>query len=252
MDLTFVQTSNMFGRDGAWETEFSVDQEFNLHLERESSGKIIMMQKTAGTFFDIVKDFDMKSGDVVYDYDSASFLGTKTIKIVSESAIRFASLTTSGEVTEIKSQSKEIEVTSNGTTEVTPDAGFSYLNSVKVKTNVPQSGEGGGSASAMEYYDVSAEEFSLYRELAVVGSVVKVREDGGVIIAPPMMALISSQSIDTEKLMNVVAFGANPTTKIVGGVFGDAGIELSEAMGGDEFWNKMPRITEEEFYNLNA
>lgn len=48
----------------------------------------------------------------------------------------YAAITTDGEVTEIKTQSKEIEITSNGTADITPDAGFAYLNSVKVKTNV--------------------------------------------------------------------------------------------------------------------
>ena len=41
-------------------------------------------------------------------------------------------------------QTKEIELTSNGTTELTADAGFLGLRSVSVKTNVPQSGGSGG------------------------------------------------------------------------------------------------------------
>lgn len=41
---------------------------------------------------------------------------------------------------DIKTQDKEIEITSNGITEVTPDAGFTALNSVNVNVNVPQSG----------------------------------------------------------------------------------------------------------------
>jgi hypothetical protein len=63
-------------------------------------------------------------------------------------------VTTDGEITEIKSQSKEVEVTANGTMDITPDAGFSYLNSVKVKTNVPTSGGGGGGGTELEgeYY----------------------------------------------------------------------------------------------------
>lgn len=155
MELNFVQSSEVFGKNTlAWETEFTVDKEFNLHLERVKGGEIMMMQRTSGTFFDVVEDFHMDKGDIIYDYDSAPFLGTKTIKIVSVSAIRFAAVTTDGEITEIKSQSKEVEVTANGTMDITPDAGFSYLNSVKVKTNV-QSGGGSGSARAWRYFDVS-------------------------------------------------------------------------------------------------
>lgn len=246
MDLTFNKEGKNFV------AEFEAKADFNLHIERNKGGDILLYVRTQGGGYDIVDDFGVQRHQGVIDYDCTALVYPKWIKIVSEVEPTYAAVVSDGEVTEIKAQSKEIEVTTNGTTEVTPDAGFAYLNSVKVKTNVAQSGEGGGSASSMEYYDVSAEEFSLCREFAIVGSVVKVREDGGVIIAPTMMALISGQSIDTEKLMNVVAFGANPTTKIVGGVFGDAGIELPEAMGGDELWNKMPRITEEEFYNLNV
>ena len=63
---------------------------------------------------------------------------------MSEVEPTYAAVTSAGEVTEIKSQDKSVEVTANGTIDVTPDAGFAYLNSVKVKTNVPTSG--GGSA----------------------------------------------------------------------------------------------------------
>ena len=252
MDLTFVQTSNMFGRDGAWETEFSVDQEFNLHLERESSGKIIMMQKTAGTFFDIVKDFDMKSGDVVYDYDSASFLGTKTIKIVSESAIRFASLTTSGEVTEIKSQSKEIEVTSNGTTEVTPDAGFAYLNSVKVKTNVAQSGEGGGSASSVEYLDLTglATLQSSYLATSSQELHLKMTMQGQEIATVGPAAQLVSQCSSASKVYAKIDFDA-PVIMVQGTMRQDLKVRdyiLSKVSESE--LASIPRITKEEFYTL--
>lgn len=50
---------------------------------------------------------------------------------------------------DIKIQDKEIEITSNGTTEVTPDTGFTALNSVSVNVNVPQSG---GTELEGEYY----------------------------------------------------------------------------------------------------
>jgi hypothetical protein len=50
---------------------------------------------------------------------------------------------------DIKTQDKEIEITSNGTTEITPDTGFTALNSVSVNVNVPQSG---GTELDGEYY----------------------------------------------------------------------------------------------------
>lgn len=77
----------------------------------------------------------------------------KYIKIVSKVEPTYAAITTDGEVTEIKTQSKEIEITSNGITNITPDSGFTYLNSVKVKTNVPTSGGGGVEIDPLtEYY----------------------------------------------------------------------------------------------------
>lgn len=53
-------------------------------------------------------------------------------------------------------QTKEIELTSNGTTELTADAGFLGLKSVTVKTNVPQSGGSGGEGGEgnVEYYSI--------------------------------------------------------------------------------------------------
>jgi hypothetical protein len=80
----------------------------------------------------------------------------KYIKIVSKVEPTYAAITTDGEVTEIKTQSKEIEITSNGTTNITPDSGFTYLDSVKVMVDVPTEGGGSGvEANDLFYYTVS-------------------------------------------------------------------------------------------------
>lgn len=148
MLLNFVQSSGVFGKNTlAWETEFEATGDFNLHIEK-SMGKIRLYQRTAGGKYDAIEGVGYPEGNPVFDYDFTALVYPKTIKIVSEVEPTYAAVTTDGEITEIKSQSKEIEVTANGTTTVTPDAGFSYLNSVKVKTNV----QSGGSKSTMKYY----------------------------------------------------------------------------------------------------
>lgn len=136
MELVFNQAEKM------WVAEFEASADFNLHIERSSGGNILLYQRTQGGGWDIVDDFSAVRWQGVIDYDCTALIYPKYLKIVSESRPDYAAVISSGEVAEVKSQSKEIEVTSNGTTEVTPDSGFAYLNSVKVKTNVAS---GGGS-----------------------------------------------------------------------------------------------------------
>lgn len=148
MELNFVQSSEVFGKNTlAWVTEFEVTRNFNLHVERNKGGNILVYQRTSGSGYAIVEEFRGMDNKPAIDLEFTGEVYPKFVKIVSESQPTYATVTTDGEITEIKSQSKEVEVTANGTMDITPDAGFSYLNSVKVKTNVPQSGEGGGSAS---------------------------------------------------------------------------------------------------------
>lgn len=142
MELNFIKDGNVFI------AEFEVAGDFNLHVERKERGIFSVYQRTAlNGKYAYVEDIGSQTGKDVIEYDFTGVIYPKMIKIVSEVNPTIAEVTSIGEVTEIKSQTKEIEVTANGTTEVTPDAGFSYLNSVTIKTNVPQSGEGGGSAS---------------------------------------------------------------------------------------------------------
>lgn len=142
MELNFVQSSEVFGKNTlAWETEFEATGDFNLHVERNKGGDILVYQRTAGSGYAIVEDFRGMDNKPAIDLDFTSVVYPKFVKIVSESQPTYATITTDGEITEIKSQSKEVEVTANGTINVTPDAGFSYLNSVKVNTNVASSGD---------------------------------------------------------------------------------------------------------------
>lgn len=139
MELTFVE-SNALGKTKSWECEFEVEKDFNLHIERKDKGGLFLYQRTDGGKYDLVDDFNHQGAPSVTDYDATALVYPKFIKIISEVEPTFASVTSSGEITEIKAQSKNIVVTSNGTTDVTPDAGFAYLRKVSVKTEVPTEG----------------------------------------------------------------------------------------------------------------
>lgn len=111
------------------------------------------------------------------------------------------------------------------------------------------SGSGGGEDSGgVEYCDISGEGFEGYAELAVAASTIKLLlDDGTYAYGPPMMWLISGTELDATKLMQVKAFAMDPTTPLYGGVF-TSPTPVGE-LYGKEAWDKMPKITKEEFYN---
>jgi hypothetical protein len=240
MDITFSL------QNGQYIAEFKVTSEFNLHIEK-GVGTMQMLQRTSGTFFDKVEDFKMEKGDVVYDFDSGSFIGEKTIRLVSSVEPRYCFITTSGEVTEIKSQSKEVEVTSNGTMDITPDAGFSYLNSVKVKTNVAQSGEGG--ASTMEYLDLRGEATAAHGAVSVF-SLLAVADGGVRYIVAPTSYLILNGIINETSLPRCVAIDFSAKVDL-GGIKSVREAILEMSVSADALAS-LPRLTKEEFYSFNT
>lgn len=137
MELVFNKIDNFYV------SEFQVNSDFNLHIERDVQSVLRFYQRTAdGGKWDVIQDLNNQVKNLIIDYDCSALIYPKWIKIECEVLPIYAAITTDGEVTEIKTQSKEIEVTDNGITEIIPDAGFAYLNGVKVKTNVPSSGGG--------------------------------------------------------------------------------------------------------------
>lgn len=249
MELNFVQSSEVFGKNTlAWETEFEATGDFNLHVERNKGGDILVYQRTAGSGYAIVEEFRGMDNKPAIDLDFTSVVYPKFVKIVSESQPTYATVTTNGEITEIKSQSKEVEITANGTMDITPDAGFSYLNSVKVKTNVPQSGEGGGSASTMEYFLAQdAPQFTPY--MSVVKAIV---HSGDVIQISPYFP----KFVDIVKQGEILAFGVDFQARNLVAL-GEQKIEKSmldaiiqeTGLSADQI-AAIPRITESEFYTL--
>ena len=242
MVLNFTKTSAL------WVAEFIASSDFNLHIEGVKVRDLEVYQRGVGDgkYF-IVTDAkeNLSYASEVYDMDFAALVYPKHIKVVCRTEPSLAAITTDGEVTEIKAQSKEIEVTSNGTTNVTPDTGFAYLNSVKVKTNVAQSGGGSG---CIRYFNIAnLSSLSDQRMALGLGCLVKVSSDNqGVVIGSDYF--IRDQLYIEYSIDDVVAIGVMPTIKFL--VNGNiVGIEepLAQLMGSGAI-----EITEEEFYNLNA
>lgn len=243
MDLIFTQSET--GK--SWVAEFEATADFNLHIERDKGGNLMLYQRTNGGGWDIVNDFANPRFGAI-DYDCAALIYPKFIKVVSEVEPTYAAVTSAGEVTEIKSQDKSVEVTSNGTIDVTPDAGFAYLNSVKVKTNVPTSGEGGGStgggtASSVEYLDLrglDAETKQSLKDIAFLGK--KERY----IFPIPIVTTFGSDSGEIEYV--AVDLGTKCGMYEIEGYLTLA--EFIEIIGAKPMLDSIPRITEEEFYTL--
>lgn len=149
MELTFQKSADR------WIAEFEAHADFAIHIEGVLEGNVQLLQRhPAHGMYAVVSDSIKRSSYVnVYDYEVPVLIAPVFIKVSCATEPTFAAVTTDGEVIEIKAQSKEIEVTSNGTMDITPDAGFAYLNSVKVKTNV--AGSGGGGGDTWRYFDVS-------------------------------------------------------------------------------------------------
>lgn len=242
--------------NGLYITEFEVTSDFNVHLERSKGGKVSFYQKTTDGNYDHIEKLS-KNIDKVFDYDFQALVYPKIIKITSECEFDVASLTTDGEVTEIKSQSKEVEIVSNGVTEIAPDAGFGYLSGVKVNVNVPQSGGGESGGGGLEYINLGGvtlfdENNNPDYELAAI-----------LLIAYQVNATLSNGRVIGPM---TVTGTARPTTKFNAMSMNfsdmiqmDAGgslITLKEyvLLNGwtEEKLASLPRITKEEFYNTEA
>lgn len=159
---------------------------------------------------------------------------------------------------DIKTQDKEIEITSNGTTEVTPDEGFAYLNKVSVKTNVVQSG---GESNDVEYIsfkdEVSDETLSMITALSL--SIRLEIEEEGITASLVVPAFTYSKQFSQYK-PSAVKFNRNEKINMPSG-FDDSGNPIIQSLTATEYiemsgqafidrFNSLPRITKDEFYSL--
>jgi hypothetical protein len=233
-----------FNKNGdAWVAEFEATDKFNLHMEGLLLGSFSILQRTAGGKYTHVRDIPTYPRfDKVFDYDFNALVYPKFIKIVSETEPTYAEVVSDGEITEIKSQTKEVEVTANGTTQVAPDAGYSYLTRVTVKTNVPQSSGSGGESTGMKYYLKPETVDDTFRQFAGTATqIAKVDFSGSPMITMPLALL----EFGTSLFDIIIAIGVNPSTRVV---FPNASGTISELYG--EIMATLTEITEEEFYNL--
>lgn len=229
--------------------EFEVNADFNLHIEKSQSGYLYMQQRSTSGKWDSVRNFQATDSDYIIDYDFTALVYPKQIRLVSEYAPTMCVLTSDGDVIEIKSQSKEVEITQNGEMSVTPDDGFAYLSSVNVKTNVPQQGgeeSGGGSSSEWVYIrlaDIESEATKL--TLSIYQSLSRVYSGNTISIAPAASAVLWTPddiiSVALDKNLIVIPAGTGVPTTL-------NEMLLAQSINLDEF----PQITKEEFYSTEV
>lgn len=151
---------------------------------------------------------------------------------------------------DIKIQDKEIEITSNGTTKVTPDAGFNYLNSVSVKTNVE--GQGGTITDDMLYVNVASDPDYYHddvKQACMNAAVIKIISEGVTCIVPAGAA-DAAGLIGTD---NVLAFAYHANDPVVApGISEAAGMEIKTLQDLYKLtYSRAKYITKEEFYTID-
>lgn len=248
----------------AWACEFEVTDKINLHIENAEG--ILLYQRTAPGKFALIKGAPTSTGPV-FDYDLEGLVYPKHIRVICSSLPTYAEVVSDGEITEIKSQTKEVEITANGTTQVAPDAGFSYLTGVSIKTNVLQSGGSGGGGKYIndmltEFYSI---DWDRAEELGFDAS-----SDSGFSAAIKSIigyfALGKGSAMGMNILFNMSFFFANYSALSFLDAGGFCPIKVME-MGPEKVFNTFDdviasnkgdydisgiftRITEEEFYTI--
>ena len=152
-----------------------------------------------------------------------------------------------GEVFDSTLQTKDVEITEGGLTEITPDDGYLGLAKVNVNVSAGQGGSGGG--ASIEYFDISSEEHRALVEIAISAAIVKLKDDINTKIAPPMMILMSGNELSMEKLMQVTAFAIDIDI-LLKGLSNAKDVTIRDLYGA--YLENVPRLTKEEFYDLNA
>lgn len=245
MELNFNKKGNEYI------AEFKVTGDFSLHVERDEAGRFDIYQRTTqdGEYASI-ENLKYQYGKKIIDYDFIGYVYPKNIKIISRSKPTYAAVVSDGEITELKFQDKSVEITANGTTSITPDNGFAALNSVKVKTNVPTSGEGGGS---IEYRDVrELHSVTKANLIDLIAFMVRIEMDG------IFMTLGAVQAKEATATMGgldiIVAISTDLNAKYITSTSeGEITMTCKEILVQHGWWenyNSCPIITEEEFYTL--
>jgi hypothetical protein len=75
MELTFVRDGNK------WVTEFEVNSDFNLHIEKGAGSLSVLQTSVAGGKYDNVPSLRMSPEDATMDKDVTALLYPKTLRI---------------------------------------------------------------------------------------------------------------------------------------------------------------------------
>lgn len=261
MDLSFSKVSDIYV------AEFVASNDFNLHIEGIDVRDLSVYQRTSATgeYVSVKSAVLNPPHSRVFDYDFSALVYPKFIKVSCATEPAFAEVVSDGEITELKFQSKEVEVTENGIVEVTPDIGFTALNDVQVKVNVPTGG--GGAGSSMRYFRVNntnSEMFSIamitfatyasFESFSHNGS----ETPGGVYPTFGQYAAVNTPDApydfyDYVKHVKGVCYDRNFHMKVEGALYTPEQLmQYMLGMSAEEFFSaaELAEITEEEFYTL--
>ena len=241
MELNFERIDNLYV------AEFEVTSDFNLHIERDTEGRLDIYQRTAGGQYEYINDIGWLNRRLVYDYDFTALVYPKYIKIVTSVLPLVATITTDGEVNELKYQEKSVEITSNGTTKVIPDAGYNGLAQVNVKVDVPQGG--GGDASTIEYVDISTADENFKTNTMNYSIATKAIMMGGLVVLPSSSLIdMINHGVPVDDIL-AVSVDINMAILLPQGEL----LTIKDVLianGSWETYSSLPRITKEEFYHI--
>ena len=77
MEIQFTNIDNL------WVAEFEVTSDFNLHIERDTDGRLDIYQRTAGAEYENIYDIGYLNKRTVYDNDFQALIYPKWIKVKS-------------------------------------------------------------------------------------------------------------------------------------------------------------------------
>ena len=99
---------------GVYVAEFQVTDDFNLHIEREQSGYLIVNQRTtAEGKYDSIRDGSFNYGDPVVDIDFTGVIYPKYIQVISKVEPTYAEVTSNGEGKQMGASTFTVRVYTN-------------------------------------------------------------------------------------------------------------------------------------------